>query len=75
MSFEVIMPGQGVGWEAERQALGGTDLGVAADDGVVTLSGTVSRRARRLAAQETALRVPGVRDVRNRIVIADVLED
>jgi osmotically-inducible protein OsmY len=53
----------------------GTDLGVTVDEGVVTLSGTVSRRARRQAVQEMALRIAGVHDVRNRIVIGDVEED
>jgi hypothetical protein len=41
------------------------EIGVAVDDEVVKLTGTVTTRAERLAAQETALHVTGVRDVTN----------
>jgi osmotically-inducible protein OsmY len=40
-----------------------TDVGVEVDNGVVTLTGTVSSYAKRLAAQEAAHRVQGVLDV------------
>jgi osmotically-inducible protein OsmY len=45
------------------------EVGVAVDDAVVTLTGTVTSRAERLAAQEAALRVPGVQTVTNRIQV------
>ena len=44
-----------------------TDVGVEVDAGVVTLTGTVSSWAKRLAAQEAAHRVAGVLDVANDI--------
>lgn len=44
-----------------------TDVGVEVDAGVVTLTGTVSSYARRMAAQEAAHRVEGVHDVANDI--------
>jgi osmotically-inducible protein OsmY len=40
-----------------------TDVGVEVDRGVVTLTGTVENWAKKLAAQEAAHRVAGVRDV------------
>jgi osmotically-inducible protein OsmY len=46
-----------------------TEIGVTADDGVVTLSGTVESGVHRLAAQEAARRVAGVREVTNAIVV------
>jgi osmotically-inducible protein OsmY len=46
-----------------------TDVGVEVDDGVVTLSGTVSSWGRRHAAAEAAHRVRGVLDVANDIVV------
>jgi osmotically-inducible protein OsmY len=44
-----------------------TEIGVAVDNGVVTLTGTVSSFAKKLAAQEAAHRVAGVLDVANDI--------
>lgn len=46
-----------------------TDVGVEVDNGVVTLTGTVSSWAKRLAAQEAAHRVAGVLDVANDIQV------
>ena len=46
-----------------------TEVGVEVDDGVVTLTGTVTSWAKRLAAQEAARRVAGVRDVANGIAV------
>ena len=46
-----------------------TDVGVEVDDGVVTLSGTVSSWGKRHAAAEAAHRVRGVLDVANDIVV------
>jgi len=46
-----------------------TDVGVEVDNGVVTLTGTVSSWAKRLAAQEAARRVGGVLDVANDIAV------
>jgi BON domain len=43
--------------------VGPTDVGLEVDDGVVTLTGTVSSWAKRHAAQEAAHRVAGVLDV------------
>jgi len=45
------------------------DVAVAVHDGVVTLAGTVGSYTERLAAQEAAHRVPGVRDVANEIQV------
>ena len=45
---------------------------VTVHDGVVELSGEVSRGAERISAEEAAFDLPGVVDVRNRIVVADV---
>jgi osmotically-inducible protein OsmY len=44
-----------------------TEIGVEVDDGVVTLSGTVTSWAQRAAAQDAARRVLGVLDVTNNI--------
>jgi osmotically-inducible protein OsmY len=44
-----------------------TEIGVGMDHGIVTLTGTVSSYAKRLAAQEAAHRVHGVLDVANDI--------
>jgi osmotically-inducible protein OsmY len=44
-----------------------TEVGVEVDDGIVTLTGTVTSWAKRLAAQEAARRVVGVLDVANDI--------
>jgi osmotically-inducible protein OsmY len=46
-----------------------TEVGVEVDQGVVTLTGTVSSYMKRLAAQEAAHRVAGVRDVANDIAV------
>jgi osmotically-inducible protein OsmY len=46
-----------------------TDVGVEVDNGVVTLTGTVSSYVKRLAAQEAAHRVRGVLDVANDIKV------
>ena len=46
-----------------------TEVGVEVDDGVVTLSGTVTSSAKRLAAQEAAHRAAGALDVANRIEV------
>lgn len=46
-----------------------TDVGVEVDEGVVTLSGTVSSWAKRHAAAEAAHRVGGVLDVANDIAV------
>jgi osmotically-inducible protein OsmY len=46
-----------------------TDVGVEVDAGVVTLTGTVSSWAKKMAAQEAAHRVAGVLDVANDIQV------
>lgn len=46
-----------------------TEVGVEVDKGVVTLTGTVSSWAKRMAAQEAARRVRGVLDVANDIEV------
>jgi osmotically-inducible protein OsmY len=46
-----------------------TDVGVEVDKGIVTLTGTVSSYAKRVAAQEAAHRVAGVLDVANDIEV------
>ncbi|MBI1727823.1 MAG: BON domain-containing protein [Candidatus Rokubacteria bacterium] len=46
-----------------------TEVGVQVDGGVVTLTGTVTSWAKRLAAQEAARRVMGVLDVANDIKV------
>jgi osmotically-inducible protein OsmY len=46
-----------------------TEVGVEVDNGVVTLTGTVTSWAKRMAAQEAARRVIGVLDVANDIEI------
>jgi osmotically-inducible protein OsmY len=46
-----------------------TDVGVEVDAGVVTLTGTVSSWAKKMAAQEAAHRVAGVLDVANDIKV------
>jgi osmotically-inducible protein OsmY len=47
-----------------------TEIGVGVDRGIVTLSGTVSSYAKRVAAAEATHRVAGVLDVANDIVAA-----
>lgn len=46
-----------------------TEVGVEVDNGVVTLTGTVTSWAKRMAAQEAARRVSGVLDVANDIKV------
>jgi osmotically-inducible protein OsmY len=46
-----------------------TDVGVEVDNGVVTLTGTVSSWAKKVAAEEAAHRVSGVLDVANDVVV------
>ncbi len=46
-----------------------TDVGVEVDNGIVTLTGTVTSWAKRVAAQEAARRVFGVLDVANDIAV------
>jgi osmotically-inducible protein OsmY len=46
-----------------------TEVGVEVDQGVVTLTGTVSSYAKKLAAQEAAHRVEGVLDVANDVQV------
>jgi osmotically-inducible protein OsmY len=46
-----------------------TEVGVEVDNGVVTLTGTVTSWAKRMAAQEAARRVVGVLDVANDIKV------
>ena len=49
-----------------------TEVGVQVDEGIVTLTGTVSNWAKRVAAQEAAHRVSGVLDVANDIEVRAV---
>ncbi len=53
-------------WDGHVDATG---IGVAVEAGVVTLTGSVSSHAERLAAQEAAHRVGGALDVANDIVV------
>jgi osmotically-inducible protein OsmY len=46
-----------------------TDVGVEVDDGVVTLTGTATSWAKRIAAEEAVRRVAGVLDVANNVTI------
>jgi osmotically-inducible protein OsmY len=55
-----------LGWDPQVEE---TEVGVEVDRGVVTLTGTVSSYAKRLAAQQAAHRVYGVHDVANDIVV------
>lgn len=54
---------------ARDQRLEPNEVGVEVDNSVVTLTGTVSSWARKLAAEEIAHRVVGVLDVANDLVI------
>ncbi len=49
--------------------IGGADIGIAVTDGVVTLTGTVTNYAKKVAAQNAAHRVNGVLDVANDIEV------
>lgn len=53
-------------WDPEVSA---TEVGVELDDGVVTLTGTVDRYTKKLAAERAAFRTQGVRAVANEISI------
>jgi osmotically-inducible protein OsmY len=53
-------------WDARVEP---TDVGVEVEDGVVTLTGTVSSWAKKVAAEEAAHRVSGVLDVANDVVV------
>jgi osmotically-inducible protein OsmY len=46
-----------------------TDVGVEVDNGIITLTGTVSSWGKRIAAEEAAHRVRGVLDVANDIIV------
>lgn len=50
--------------------IGWAQIGVAVNDGVVTLTGSVTSYAKKLAAQQAAHRILGVLDVVNEIVVA-----
>lgn len=56
-------------WDARVEE---TDVGVEVDDGIVTLTGTVSSWAKRVAAQEAAHQVAGVLDAANDIDVRSV---
>ena len=45
------------------------EVGIEVDKGIVTLTGTVTNYMKRIAAQEAAHRVAGVRDVANDIIV------
>lgn len=49
--------------------IGGSEIGVAVTQGVVTLTGIVTNYAKRVAAQDAAHRVAGVLDVANEIEV------
>jgi osmotically-inducible protein OsmY len=55
-----------LGWDPRVEE---TEVGIEVDRGVVTLTGTVSSWAKRVAAQEAAHRVAGVLDVANDIEV------
>ena len=55
-----------LGWEPSVDA---TDIGVSADDGVVTLRGTVRSYSEKVMAERAALRVFGAKAVANDLVI------
>jgi osmotically-inducible protein OsmY len=57
---------QELGWDSR---IGEADVGVTVHEGVVTLAGSVASYSERLAAQEAAHRVAGVRDVANEIQV------
>jgi osmotically-inducible protein OsmY len=49
--------------------IGWAEIGVAVNEGIVTLTGTVTNYARKLAAQDAAHRIAGVLDVVNEIEV------
>lgn len=51
-----------------------TDIGVAADDGVVTLTGFVETYSEKLAAEKAALRTYGVKAVANDITVKPIFK-
>jgi osmotically-inducible protein OsmY len=56
-------------------AVGTSDLGVQVDDGVVTLTGDVDTCAVKLAAEDDARRMKGVRAVANNLTVRILLTD
>lgn len=52
-----------------NSSIDAAEIGVAVDEGVVTLTGTVTSFAEREAAEEATLRVSGVHDVANEIQV------
>ncbi|MEW5853355.1 MAG: BON domain-containing protein [Myxococcota bacterium] len=57
-----------------QDLLDATDVEVAVTDGVVTLSGAVSHRGDRHAAEDLVADVPGVRDVHNNLRVRTARE-
>jgi osmotically-inducible protein OsmY len=57
---------------AADPAIPAAQIGAAVHDGVIDLSGEVSRSAERLAAEEAVVDLPGVVDVRNRIAVTEL---
>lgn len=53
-----------------KKALGNDEINVEVKGGVVTLTGTVSDEAAKVAFGEKAANVPGVKSVDNKIVVA-----
>lgn len=58
-------------WEPEVTS---TDIGVAADDGIVTLSGNVGSYSEKLAAEKAAKHTFGVKGVANDITVTPLFE-
>ena len=58
-------------WEPEVTS---TDIGVSADDGIVTLSGNVGSYSEKLAAEKAAKHTFGVKGVANDIVVTPLFE-
>jgi osmotically-inducible protein OsmY len=58
-------------WEPEVTS---TDIGVAADDGIVTLSGFVSTYSEKLAAEKAAQKTFGVRALANDLVVRPIFK-
>jgi osmotically-inducible protein OsmY len=56
-------------WDSDVEWPALSDVHVSAEDGVVTLTGSVSTYAGKLAAQQAALDVAGVRGVTNRLEV------